>query len=433
MTLAAGQYSGVQKVSAASFPECVDPVVVRGQNFGIRQPFANGLQGPVIAKQAHIGVDVPGFCIGNCEMSRDLETNPQRVEYLASSDCQSNTATSLSGKFARVRREPNGLERYARQRGTVQVSGQGRAIDPGGANDLKRRVGAAPDRHIGRLQQADAGVQNRLGQVADVWRRVDPWEFRRVEIFAALPALHFNDLQVDIDGHLRFEKMGQFAHGHAVTNREAMETDKRLLAVVQHRARDVNTVDGVRSVENDKSKVVLGRRLHRIAHRRNVGIKARADVLYIEHKGIDSTEHFWRWPSHLAVKTNNWNTSAGFDVVINKRDVELPAKAVFRAENPYEVDVFGVVQEANGAPPVSIDTGVVGDQRNATAMKRLEIVARQNVDASQHGGVTTAGNQHEQPAQQCKSPLARNNVWVHHFQIEQHNYPTGIVVQCQKN
>jgi len=433
MIAAVARLSGVQQVSTTSFPERGEPVMVRGQDFRIRQPFSNSLERPVISEQANVCVDFPGVRIGSCEVSRDLESDPQRVESFTIGDGQSNTATSLAGKLARVRCEASGFERYTGKGGTVQIGGQCRSIDPGRTDNFKRRVGAAPDRHIGRLEQADTGIQNRLGKAADIWRWVDPWEFSCVEIFATLPALQFNNLQVDIDGHFRLEKASELTHGHAVTNREAMEADERLLAVVQHRARDVNAVDRVRAVENNKSDVVVGSRLHRVTHRRNIGIEARTDVLDIKHNGIDSIEHFRSWPSDFSVKTEDLNSGAGIDVIINNRDVELPAKAVFRAKYPHELNIFGVMQKENGALPVSVDAGVVGDQRDPVAMQRLEIVARQNVDASQHGCVVAAGNQQEQRAQKSKWSAEINDSWAHHFQIEQHNYPTRIVVQCQKN
>jgi len=94
---------------------------------------------------------------------------------------------------------------------------------------------------------------------------------------------------------------------------------------------------------------------------------------------------------------------------------------VFRAEYPHELNVAGIVQETHSALPVPIDTGVVGNQRDPIAMQRLEIVARQNVDASQHGCVVAAGGHHEQRTQKSKWPAAINDVCVHHFQIEQHN------------
>ena len=433
MIAAIAQTSGVQQVPTTPLPERVESVFVRGQNVRIRQPFSNGLERPVISEQAQVGVDFPGVRVGSREVSRDLESDPQRVENFTIGDGQSNAATRLAGKLARIRRESNGFERYTGQGGAVQIRGQRRAVDPGRTDNFKWRVGATPNRHIGRLEQAYTGIQDGLGKAADVWRWVDPWEFSCVEIFATLPALQLNNLQGDIDGHFRFEKASELAHGHTVTNRETMKADKRLLAVVQHRARDVNAVDRVRAVENNKSDMAVSGRLHRVSHRRNVSIKARTDVLNIKHNGVDSIEHFRGGPSDFSVKTEDLNSGAGIDVIINNRNVELPAEAVFRAEYTHELNVVGVVQETNSALPVSIDTGVVGNQRDPVAMQRLEVVARQNVDARQNGCVVAAGNQHEQQTQKSKWPAEISDGWAHYFQIEQHNYPTRIVVQCQKN
>lgn len=421
LTVAAARRSGIQQVKAASFPECVEPVLVACQDRRVRKPLPNSLQRLVISKQAQVGVDFPGVRVGRREVSGDLKPDPQRVKSPSIGDSQPNTAASLSGKLARIRSEPNGVERHARQRDTVEIACQHPAVNPGCADHLKRGIGAAPDRHIGRLQQANTWIQNRCVQAADIRRRVYPWQLGRVKIVPAVPAMHFDYLQIDIDSHFNFEKVSQFADGHPVTNRQTMKADEGLLAFIQHRAANVYAVDRIRAVENNKSDVAVSGSLHRVAHRRNIGIEARTDVLNIKHNSIDTLEHRRRWSSNVSVKTQYRNTGSGFNVIRDMRNVEFAAEAVFRTEDFHELDVLGVVQMANRALPMSIDTGVIGNQRDASARERCEVVPRQNIDTSQHSSVIAAGKQREQAEQKGEGPDVKPDVRSHRLQLEQHN------------
>ena len=58
--------------------------------------------------------------------------------------------------------------------------------------------GAAADAHVGRLEQADPGIEGRLGEAPHVGRGVDPGEGRGVEVVAAAPAFGLDDLEVEV-------------------------------------------------------------------------------------------------------------------------------------------------------------------------------------------------------------------------------------------
>ena len=80
-----------------------------------------------------------------------------------------------------VGREPDRVEPDAREGARVQRVGELHAVDPGRADLLERRVGAASDRDVRALDRADARIQRRLHQVAHVRRRVDPGQPGLVE------------------------------------------------------------------------------------------------------------------------------------------------------------------------------------------------------------------------------------------------------------
>src|ERR1700693_2617138 len=60
---------------------------------------------------------------------------------------------------------------------------------------------------------------------------------------------------------------------------------------VEHGALGVDSCNRVWPVQDKKRKIFPGRLFHAIEHGARVGVKARADILYIEDQGINVREH----------------------------------------------------------------------------------------------------------------------------------------------
>ena len=170
-----------------------------------------------------------------------------------------------------------------------------------------------------------------------------------------------------------------------------MEADERLSAVVEHRSRNGYAVDRVGAIEDDEALAVLGRGQHRIPHRRDVGVKARSDVLDVEDERVEPLEHRGGWPAMFAVQADDRDAGRGVEAVVDNGDVELAARAVLRAEEPDEFDVSGSMQVAGCAAPVARQARMIGDQSDALSGQRRKAVACQHIDAGEHVGRAGTG------------------------------------------
>jgi len=162
-----------------------------------------------------------------------------------------------------------------------------------------------------------------------------------------------------------------------------VKADEGLQTIVQHRTGDVDAVDRIGSIENDEANAVVGSCDHGIAHGRYVGIEARTDVLDIEHDGVNILQHFGSRPANLAVKTDHLNSGTRVQAIAYDLDVELAGKAVLGAEEPHDLNIFCVVQQANATSPIARDAGVVCEQPDSRTGQLPEFVALQNVDSRQ--------------------------------------------------
>src|SRR5690606_18035166 len=200
-----------------------------------------------------------------------------------------------------------------------------------------------------------------------------------------------DNLQVHIDAELRLEEPGQLSYSHAVPYGDAVKADETLFAVIEHRARNVHAINRVRAVENEETNAVVGGCLHRVTHRRDVGIEAGADVLDIEHDCVDTLEHVARRSTHLAIQTEHRDAGATIDAVGDEFGIEIALVPVLGTEDAREFDVLRFVQQAGGTPPVAVPSGVIADQGDTLPRKRCETVAYKNIDAGHHNGFATAG------------------------------------------
>ena len=96
------------------------------------------------------------------------------VEGIAIGDHQVDAVAEVAGVYAAVRDAVVRYEANPGQPGVVEVRSELEAVDPRRPEPLEGLVGSPPDREIGRLERADGGVEQRLLEVADVRRWVDP-------------------------------------------------------------------------------------------------------------------------------------------------------------------------------------------------------------------------------------------------------------------
>ena len=154
----------------------------------------------------------------------------------------------------------------------------------------------------------------------------------------------------------------QFAGGHPVSDGDRVIADERFGPLIQHRAGDDRAGDRVRPIEDDERDVVLGSRLHRVAHRRDVRVEAGSDVLNVEHEHVQVLQRLGRRRASFAVEADDLQSGRCIGGIADDACVELACKAVLRAEQNLHVDPLCVVQQLDRADSFLIDAGVIGDQ-----------------------------------------------------------------------
>ena len=374
----------VQQEFGASFQEGLESGRVHVNDFVGRLSGLQSFKGCGIAEQAQVGVDIPGARVVPSELSSDREACCQRLEDLAVSNGEANSTAFLSGELAGVGRERHGSKGHAGQIQLGEIFCEQGTVEPGSTDMLERRSCPATDGKIRSLKQADARIQQRGSEAAHIGRWIDPGQARVVEELITMPATHFDNPQIEVELEFGLQQQSDLSDGHAVTNSDSVKTNKGLQSVVEYGTRDVDAVDGVRSIEYDEANAVVSCRSHRVAHGRNIGVETGANVLNIENESINAGEHCGTWPAHVSVKTNDRYSGTGLAAVSNNLDVEKAGQAVLGTEDTSEVDVIGFVQQLDAALSVGGNAGVICDQSDVAASQLTETVALQDVDTGEN-------------------------------------------------
>ena len=106
----------------------------------------------------------------------------------------------------------------------VQLRGHFLAIHPRRAKLLKRGFRSAAHGNSRILQNLQSRIQDGALQCPQIWRRRNPADAGAFKEIAAVPVLHANDVQFDVDVILRVEKLRQLADRQSVADRQAENT-----------------------------------------------------------------------------------------------------------------------------------------------------------------------------------------------------------------
>ena len=150
-----------------------------------------------------------------------------------------------------VRRE---LGHRARERASVDV---------GRAEELERARRSAPLGERGAFQHHRARIAARHGDVRRIRARVDPHAAAERPALAG-PALHGDDLQLDVQIQRLHEPARELAHRQAVAHGQRPGADKAFPSGTQPRALYA-AADRVRTVEDPDRLAMRGGRLQHVA------------------------------------------------------------------------------------------------------------------------------------------------------------------------
>ena len=126
---------------------------------------------------------------------------------------------------------------------------------------------------------------------------------------------------------------------------------------------------------------MLGRFLHAVRHRRDVGVEAHAGVLNVENEHVDSLQH--RDPSAGASRRRGcrFGKPVALSVAFATFASDSARNSVLGTENRDELHAIRVRQHINRAPPMRIDACLIRDQPDALAPQRRKVLLFQDVNA----------------------------------------------------
>src|SRR5215472_3699651 len=139
-------------------------------------------------------VDLEGLREELIEGRSNFEAQFRRVEQIAARHKKFDTFAELPVKGIRAAgSELHRDEAYAGDMARIQIGRCRSRIHPRSAHPLKWRVCSTPDAEVRALQNSDARVKDRLCEVTEVGRRINPELSCRIEPVRSLPSAHLHD------------------------------------------------------------------------------------------------------------------------------------------------------------------------------------------------------------------------------------------------
>jgi len=111
---------------------------------------------------------------------------------------------------------------------------------------------------------------------------------------------------------------------------------ERLRVVIEHRTGNINSIDRIGPVEDDKPFLVLGCCFERFPHGRDIGIEPRPDILNIEYHGIDFGKHCGGRFTCFPIQAVDLKSSFRIPAIVHLRDVELSLEAMLWTKQSFE-------------------------------------------------------------------------------------------------
>ena len=122
-----------------------------------------------------------------------------------------------------------------------------------------------------------------------------------------------------------------------------------------------------------KRDMVLCGSFHAIAHGGDEGIEAHAGVLDVEYERVDSLQHLIRGAFRVAIETVDRQAGRG-SVALATVASALPAMPCSGLKQRDELHAVGMRENVNRAPPLRVHARLIGDQADALASQRREIL-----------------------------------------------------------
>ena len=152
----------------------------------------------------------------------------------------------------------------------------------------------------------------------------------------------------------------------------------------------------LKKTEIYKPDIVLSGSVHGLTHGRDIGIKPRANILDIENQSVDADQHVSCRAAVPAIQTDDIDSGGGIPAVIYYRDILRTNRTVLGAEQRDEINFPGFMQKLDGAASLAVDTCLVGDQSDMSALELFETIPVKYIDATQGSTLSGAHNSRRQ-------------------------------------
>ena len=221
--------------------------------------------------------------------------------------------------------------------------------------------------------------------VGHVGGRLDPRQACLGEGDVPTPSVHRDDVKDPSDSKFALVISSKLpgrhavAHGHGIPTHEGGE--RRIEDVALH-----GTTDRIRAVENDHGDALLGRRLHGERHRRSVRPVARANVLEVHQKDLDSVEHLRRWTAHGAVQGMDRYSRLEVDGVLDRFSRgRRAADTVLRCEESHELHGRVLMEAVDRGAARGVHPRLIGDQPDSESGYQMQRVLQEDLDPRSNG------------------------------------------------
>ena len=258
-------------------------------------------------------------------------------------EVDADAATGETRVLRDRRHEARGGERESRHLPPREFRGQGFPVQPRSAEDPERQRGAPALGEVRPLQEAGAGVAECGMEVREVRRRRDPGQARLRPQHVASPALERHHRELQPQPELRHGEPGELADREAVARGDRQAAHEREQSRLDGHAFDRPAAERVRAVEDHEARSASvarrqGRDGARACHQGGeVGVVPEADILEVEHQGIEVREQCCPRLAPLAVQRDHLEPRDRVHRVADSLSgLRLAPEAVLRAEDAHE-------------------------------------------------------------------------------------------------
>ena len=147
-----------------------------------------------------------------------------------------------------------------------------------------------------------------------------------------------------------------------------MVTHKAEMGALRKRALHKRPSDRVGTVENNHFNSCFGGRFQEKSHRSLVGVEAHPGVLQVNYHRVQALEHIERRAALRvagAIDAIHGYVGGGIHRIPHVGSIKLTHRAMLRSKNRRQLHPRYLGEHIDGAAPLGVDSGLIGEHANA--------------------------------------------------------------------